>query len=335
MKQIILVIVAAFVHTLALSAENISVENKRIMLTVEVVNGTANGHPVAGDKVTVEIREHETLVDILRGEVGTDGTLMFADIQPGEHLVAVAHVQHEGMRFSSHAVSLTPTRKHVVINVDVFDVSLENSSLSVGTHHLIIQQKDSSLLFTEYLQLVNSSDLAVSSDQRDKRDNPIVLTVPLPKGYRNFNSSGYFVSEALVFTQESFYDTMAVPPGEHQIVFSYSVDITSDIMNVTKKFSLPTNNFVLFSQLSSEAIQGLGEPDGQVIQSDSTSAEYYKRNSLATGSEVVFEVAGLGTSVKSRASWVILAVIFGGITFLAFFRLWLVRTRPGNRTIKA
>jgi len=306
-------------------AEDTPVENKRITLTVEAINGTTNGHSIVGDMVTVAILEHQKLIDTLQGELGTDGKVIFQDVRAGEHLVARASVLHEGMKFTSLPVALRPERQQITIRVDVFDVSYENSRLSVGTHHLIIQQKGSSLLFTEYIQLVNSSDLAVSSNERDDRGKPIVLMVPLPKGYRNFSSSSYLVPDALVFTQEGFYDTMAVPPGDQQIIFSYSIDITSDTMNVTKKMSLPTASFALFSQLTPDAIQGLGEPDGRVVMSDGMLAEYYNQNSLSAGSEVTFKVAGLGSGAGDRTSWVVLAAIFGAITSLAFLRLFLTK----------
>ncbi|MFQ6034434.1 MAG: hypothetical protein ACE5NM_01125 [Sedimentisphaerales bacterium] len=328
MKRIIFAIVVAFIHTSVWPAESTPGQDKRLTLLVEVINGTTKGRPVVGDSVTVTIFEHGKSIDTLRGQVGPDGKAIFEDVRAGEHSVARANVLHQGMKFSGHPVALRPERQQLTILIDVFDVSYKNSSLSAKMHHLIIQQKDTSLLFQEFFQLVNSSDLAVSSNERDSQGKAIVLMVHLPKGYKNFSSSSYLVPEALVFTREGFYDTMAVPPGVHQVNFSYTIDITSDRMDIRKKFSLPTTNFVLFSQLAHDSIQGLGEPDGQVLLSDGTMAEYYNRNGLAADSEVVFKVAGLGTSAGNKTSWVVLAVIFAAITFLAVARAYFAKSRP-------
>lgn len=324
--------VVALVHTSVWPAESALIEDKRVTLTVEVLNGTAKGRPVVGDSVTVTILEHGELIDTLQGEVGTDGKVIFEGVRASEHLVARTNVLHEGMRFSGHAVVLRPEQRQLTAQVDVFDVSYENSSLSVKTHHLIIKRNSSSLLFTEYIQLVNSSDLAVSSNERDPQGKAIVLTVPLPKGFKNFSSSSYLVPEALVFTQQGFYDTMAVPPGDHQIVFSYTLNIKSDTIDISKRFSLPTTSFILFLQSTREGIRGLGEPDGQVVLSDGIVAEYYNRTGLIAGSEVAFRIAGLGTSAGNKTSWVVLAMIFGAITFLAVLRAWFAKSRPENRS---
>ncbi len=308
-------------------------DDGQLILAIEVINGTTNGHPVVGDRVTVEIYEHKGLVNTLQGKVGTDGKAVFENVRAADHLIAVANVLHEGMRFSGPAVALKPGQGQVTARVDVFDVSYENSNLSVNTHHLIIKQKGSSLLLTEYIQLINTSDLAISSNDRDDQGRAIVLMIPLPKGFKNFSSSNYLVPEALGFTQEGFYDTMAVPPGDHHIIFSYTLDIKSDTVNITKGISLPTANFMLFSQSAQEGIQGLGEPDGQVVLDDGTLAGYYNRTDLPAGAEIGFEVAGLSTSAGDRASWIVLAVVFGTITILAVLRLLLGKNRLENRTV--
>ena len=335
MRQIILVIVAAFVHIPVWAAQNTPAENKRLTLTVEVINGTANGHPVLGDKVIVTIYRHQELISTLEGEVGTDGRATFENVQPGEHLIAVANVMHKEMKFSGHNVALKPERGQITTRVNVFDVSYDNSSLSVKTHHLIIDQKDGSLLLTEYIQLMNTSDLVISSDEKDSQGRAIILTVPLPKGFKNFSSSSYLMPEALVFTQEGFYDTMAVPPGDHQIIFSYTLDIKSDTMDITKNISLPTANLVLFSQLGREKLQGLGDIDGELVLTNGTLAEYYNLGDLQAGTEVKFKLAGLSASVRNRNSWIILAVVFGTITILAVLRALLVKSQRENHTVNS
>jgi len=327
LSQIILLIAAAFIQTSVWAAEDAPVENKWLTLTIRAINGTAQGRPVVGDRVTVTIREHEKVVETLQGQLGIDGKVTFENVPAGEHLMAVAYVVHEGMKFIGHAFALNPKQEQITSQVNVFDVSYDNSILSAQTQHLIIEQKGDSLLFTEYIQLVNSSDLAVSSSKRDDQGRAMVLTIPLPKGFKNFNSSSYFVREALVFTQEGFYDTMAVPPGDHQIIFSYTLDVKSDMMDITKNFSLPTNSFVLFSQSALENIQGLGEPDGEVVLSDGTLANYFTRTDLPATAKISFKITGLSTSPATRTSWVILAIVFGAITILAIVRLRRV-TKP-------
>jgi len=329
LKRFFHAITVTFLFAAACFGNNADVNSVRLVVSVEVINGTENGHAVAGDNATLTIYEHNKPVDRLEGKVGADGKAVFEDVKGGEHVVAFVQVFHEGMSFGSNAVVLKPDQKQANAQVQVFDVSYDTSVLSVKTHHIILKLQDGSVLLTEYIQLVNSSDMAVGSKEKDTGGRPMVLKVPLPKGFQNFTSSSYLEPQALGFTKESFYDTMGVPPGSHEIIFSYTLEIKSGTIDITKKISLPTSHFVLYSQLGEKKIRGLGDAAGELALGDGTSSEYFVLGDLTSGKEVEFKIAGLSTSVGNKSSWIILAVVFGVIIVVAVLRL----RRPENQTV--
>jgi hypothetical protein len=324
LRRVFLLTVLIFVGALVGTAAETAEEAPRLILTVEAINGTSNGHPVAGDRIMVNIYEHNKLVDALRSTIADDGKAVFENVQSGEHRVAVATVFHRGMSFQGRQIVLKGGQAQATGQVQVFDVSYETGELRITTHQLIIERKEDSLSLTEYIQLVNPLDSAITSNETDSKGNAIVLTVPLPKGYKDFTSSKYFVTEALGFTEEGLYDTMGVPPGEHEIVFSYALDIRSDAVGITKKISLPTANFTLFLQSMGDGVEGLGQADGPFEMMDGSLAEYYMRSDLPEGAEIAFRIVGLSTIPVSGASWIVLAVVFGLITVLTL-------ARPGPR----
>ena len=328
-------IVVTFVCAAACFANNANVDSGGLVLSVEVTNGTTNGHTVVGDDATLAIYEHDKLVDRLESKVGADSRVVFENIQTGEHTVAVAQVFHEGMSFSSNAIVLKAGQEQANAQVQVFDVSYDTSGLSAKTHHIILKRQDDSVLLTEYIQLVNPLDMAIGSKEKDSAGRPMVLKVPLPKGFQNFTSTSYLEPQALGFTENSFYDTMGVPPGSHEIIFSYTLEIKSDMVEITKNIFLPTANFVLFSQLGHEKIHGLGDVDGELFLTDGTLAQYYDLGDLPAGKEVKFKIAGLSTSVGNKSSWIILAVVFGVITVLAVLRLKPAKRHSENHTVSA
>jgi hypothetical protein len=207
----------------------------------------------------------------------------------------------------------------------VFDVSFDNSALSATTHHLKIRQEGSLLVLSEFIHLRNPSDFAITSKVKDSQNRTIVLTIPLPKGFKDFTCSGYLVSDALVFTEEGFYDTMAVPPGDYQLIFSYNIEIKSPDVDITKKISLPTSSFIVFSQLGPETIRGLGKGDGTVVLPDGIAAEYYDRSSMSAGAQIALKIVGLSFNKGNRNSWLIVAVVFGALIILALSRLLPVK----------
>jgi len=321
---------ALFAHSIDCPAQDAPADANLVRLTLKIINGTKDGAPVVADKVTLAMYQHEKLVDTLNVEVGPQGAADFEGIRAGEHIIAVATVFHQGMSFSSGDIQLEPGRRHVTANVRVFDVSYDVSRLSVRMHHLIIKPRDSDILLTEFIDLANPSDMAITSERRDPQGKAIVLNMLLPAGFKNFSASGFLVPPALVFTEDGFYDTMGIPPGNHQIIFSYTLDIDAPSMDITRKVSLPTANFVLFWQVGHGRIEGLGDPDGRMVMTDGTLGDYYNLGSLPAGAEVRFQVSQLRTAAENKTSWIILALVFGAIAVVVIFRLRLTKGQPAE-----
>jgi hypothetical protein len=301
----------------------------KVTLIVEVINGTEGGQNVSGDEVTLNVYRHNEFVTSVKAIADANGKAVFEDISGGGHLVATVHAMHQDMRFGGDVISLTTDAGSLSANIMVFDVLLDNSVLSSQTHHVIIKPQGEDIVFTEFVQVTNPTSYAVSSAEKDSENKPVVLRFSLPKGYSDFNSSSYFVTNALVFSEDSFYDTMAMPPGSHQMMFSYTLSAPGKLFDVTKKLSLATKSFILFSYLDDEALEGLGEPDGELVSEDGLPARYYNRSNLPAGTEISFKVSGLVTSPASRLTWFVLPIIFGVIIIIA-----LMRTR-GSRAQEA
>ncbi len=149
------------------------------VLTVEVVNETVNGTAVTGDTVYLQIYDHGSLVQTLEGKVGADGRVVFENLTTGDKIAALPRAKHNNMVFNGNTVALVPMKKVFQARIPVYDISTDKSHLSIETHHLMIKKSGETLVFTEYMQLVNSSGMAVSS----KEDAEVVIEVKLPKGF--------------------------------------------------------------------------------------------------------------------------------------------------------
>lgn len=302
-------------------ADEVAVAASQTALTVEVVNGTANGTAVKDDLVIVQVYKYEQLLCSLEGKVAADGKTVFESVPTGEHIVAVVRTRHHDMMFNSRGVLLSPAKDKLFASVQVFDVSYDKSKLSIGTHHFFIKARFESLEITEYMQLKNSSDMAVSSKETDNRNRPIVLKIMLPKGFKNLNPSSYLEENALVKTEQGFYDTMAVPPGEYQIAFSYTLDINSTTMDIVKKITLPTSSFMIFAELGQAKLKGLDQAEKQIMSRNEASMEYYKLSDLSPDDKLAFQVTGFNVTASGWQTWVILACVFGVLVTLALLKI--------------
>lgn len=294
-------------------------------LEVTVRNGTTDGASVVGDVVIVQILRRQQLQGVLEATVGETGTAVFAEVPTGSDLTALARVKHQDMTFPGKPVSLARAEAHYSTVVPVFDVSEDTSSLSVGTHHIMLAMQGPSLGVTEYMQLKNGSDRAVRAAQRDAQGRPIVIEVLLPEGAKDLKPLSFFQSGSLVMTATGFYDTLAVPPGEHPVRFSYRIDIDRPTIDVVKGISLPTLELVVFWEEGLGRLTGLGEPDEQLVNDQGVPVEYYRRNDLQPGDKVAFQISGFNGQTSDADTWIALAVAFGIVVALAIWRL-----RPGT-----
>ena len=290
------------------------------VLVVEVTNGTANGADVAGDEVIVGIYENRQMLDSLKGKVSADGKAVFDDVPLGVNIFALAHARHQDMMFNGPPVVLSPTGDKHIARVEVFDVSFDQSKLSVKTHHIIIKALSTFLEISEYMQLKNSSDMAVISNQKDGEDRNIILEIKLPRGFKNLKPIGYFEESALVVTEQGFYDTMAVPPGEYSVNFSYTLDITSGTMDIVKGISLPTSSLIVFAELGQAKLQGLGQADNQLITSHGTPMDYYKLSDLSSSEKIAFQITGFNVNKGDMTTFLILSLTFSALAVLVLLR---------------
>lgn len=300
-------------------------------LTVEVKNHTANGAAVAGDEVMLQVYRGQEQIESLQAKAGADGKAVFEKVLTGPNMAAVATAKHQNMAFRSEPVALNPAAGEFSTGVQVFDVSTDTSKLSVGVHHIMVAVRGGALEFTEYMQLKNASDMAITGAKRDDQNQPAVIEVRLPQGFQDLSASGYLEPEALVVTPDGFYDTMAVPPGEHHVTFSYKVGIDRSAVKSVKEITLPTTELMLFWQHGQGKLEGLGEPNDRLANADGMPMEYYRRSALKPGDRIAFQLSGFNAKKSGDYTWIVLGVVFAALVAIALWRLRPKAVGSGQR----
>ena len=295
-------------------------------LTINVTNSTANGTPTLNDEVLIVIFEQGKPAQTLKGNVDSQGKAVFKNVPTGNNIAALPRVKHQNMMFNGHAIALNTGQTVFNGHVEVFEVSTDKSKLSVAVHHFIIKIQADSLRITEYMQLENSSDMAITSEEKDENDMTKVIEVMLPKGFKDLACSRYFQHNALVITKDGFFDTMAIPPGKYDAEFSYSLEIDSETIDIEKKISLPTSEFMIFSILDKGRLKGLGDPKGEVKLADGSLAEYFSFQQINAENQIKFQLSGFNVKKSNTNVVIILCVVFALIAALVIRRM---RT-PGN-----
>ncbi len=314
-------IAAASIALLIPASGNAAETSPQVKVIVEVTNKTANGATVQGDEVQLLLYRGQEQIETRSAKAGPDGKAIFENVPAGQGVAAVARAKHQNMAFNSQPVLLASPSGEASAGVEVFDVSTDTSKLAVGMHHIMVRVRSTSLEFKEYMQLSNPSDMAITGSQRDEQNRPVVIAVRLPKGFKDLTVSSYLEEEAMVVTAEGFYDTLAVPPGEHQVAFSYRLDIDRSPVSVAKEITLPTSELMVFWEQGQGRLEGLGEPAGQLTNADGIPVEYYRRANAKPGDQIAFRVSGFNMKHSDSYSWIILVAVFAVIMVIALLRL--------------
>ena len=321
MKHLLMISILTSLFTASYSAGRTADAEIQASLTIDVTNKTANGTDTVNDEVLVTIYEQGKPTQTLKGNVGPDSKAVFENVPTGNNITALPRVKHQNMMFNGHPIALKPGQTSFNGSVEVFEVSTDKSKLSVTVHHFIINVQADSLRITEYMRLNNSSDMAISSDVKDENDESKVIEVMLPEGFKDLTCSRYFQQNALVITKDGFYDTMATPPGQYDAEFSYSLEIDSETIDIVKKISLPTSEFMVFSLLDKGRLQGLGDSQGEVNLADGSSAEYFTFPELKAAQQIKFQVIGFNVKKSNSSILIILSVVFVLVAMLVIRRL--------------
>lgn len=306
----------------------------KVVVTVTVKNATPNGKDVSGDDVILRVYHHNQEVGVMEGKADADGKAVFPNVPVMPGFVARGIAKHSNMSFTGPVLELVQGQSAFETEVEVYEISMDNSRLEIGTHQFVIKKmSDKLLLITEYVELVNSTGMAVSSSQKDEAGRNKVITFHLPAGYGNLTMTKYFVKKAIVETADGFYDIMASPPGTHRGAFSYTLEISGDPMEIVKKISMPTKEFVVFSQLGEGNLQGMGAPAGQMTLSDGTPALHYIVSPCEKGREIKLQLKGLAVlkgmskelleGDKTNSGLVVMISVLGVVVLVALGRVFL------------
>lgn len=301
------------------------------VLAIHVENGTQGGQVPQGTPLAVYFYRGSELLQQTSGLTDAQGNCTIQNIPVGNDIAVVAQARHSDMAFSSAPLLLTQGQKRYELSFRVFDIAYGNSIIRAGAHHIIIKQDGAAIKVDEYLQLVNESDRAVLSDQKDAQGRYKVIELSLPVGFSELAFSDYFHADAVVQTADGFYDTMAMPPGNYNAVFAYNLPVTTGGLDFTKKINLQTGRLMVFVQNPGLTATGLGAPVGNMTLNDGTSVDYYTVDA-ALGSVLQFNLGGRPAPQHPQENnWVVLGILFAVVVLLALFRF--VKIKPNKAFI--
>jgi hypothetical protein len=180
--SIIALLVSTLFVTASIFAEE-KVDSQDLVIHMKVTNATANGGTIVGDSAFITLYNNNKEVETIEALIDESGTAVFKYSLGDRHLLAWPRVRHQEMMYSATKLHLHYSPDPIEVKAEVYDVSKDNSGITVGAHHLIIKQVAGNILIEEFMQLKNDTDKAITTDEKDALDRPKIITFFLPTGY--------------------------------------------------------------------------------------------------------------------------------------------------------
>lgn len=210
----------------------------------------------------VQARARVTLLHLQQGDqepettttrTDASGRYRFGDLATGEEHLYFVDVEHQGGVFSSGQIPMPDdTKKTPTIEVDptIWHTTDDPTVIALRRNDLFLRPDDNTVAVIDSYRVVNISDRAYIG--RGGAGAETTLAFPLPEDARG---NGVTIVQSpridlpeLRATEFGFGVTVAIPPGETNMIFSYSVDGSSGSFDLTRTALYPILDSSIFAQ---------------------------------------------------------------------------------------
>lgn len=219
-----------------------------------VIRNETHGRPQPGAKVTlVHLRMNEEEPELTTVTTDNKGRYAFDDLPTGEEHLYALDVKHQGGLFASGTIQMpddTDEPPVVEADVTVWDTTDDPRAIVLRRNDMFVTPGENQVDVLDSYRIINPTDLAYIG--RGGADASTSLGFALPKdggssGVRIVNEPRIDIPN-LQPTDFGFGITAAIPPGQTNLVFSYSVEGTAGSYDLTRNALYPILDSSVFVQ---------------------------------------------------------------------------------------
>ena len=294
-----------------------------------IVNETT-GEPQAGVRVELlGIKVDRS--DRLERSVTTkrDGTYRFENLITGEDWAYVIDARYDGGLFPGSPIQIpsdTSVPPVIDTTLKVWDTTDDPASVAIERDSLFAVVEGEDVRVVESVRIDNRSDLAyIGRGEKEAAGSSSTFGFPLP---RAADPRSVRIEDAsldvprLVSTSFGFAVTVAIPPEETTIAFSYAVSGDGGTFDLSRTTLYPTAELLAFAEDPLSIDGPRLEPDGTVEIQRRSYNKWRSPDALDAGDPVQMLVVAEGAP-----SWGIFAAAGAGIVLLVTVFLLVARTR--------
>ncbi len=304
-------------------------------LAGQVTNGTPGGEQPAGLTVELQVTDRGATLQTLTTTTDQAGRFQFLGVPTGNNVNYVLSARYKGVSYSA-VVDKAQGLSNVALKV--YETTQDMSGVKVQANRVVVTGADARgrvLSMLEMVTLENTGDRTFVPDLSQPAMMNF-LRFPVPAGFRELEVSSTLRDGNILEVDRGFAMTTPIPPGSHEVLFTYLVPYSGTSLDLSRTFALGVQDFfVLIPEgLAEVKAQGLGGSAPVTI--GQTTYRVLEAKGLPPGGQVSLTLQGLPQAslpvrlwdgLKSAASLELVVGSVLGLALLGVLAFALVRGR--------
>lgn len=204
-----------------------------------VVNGSAEGVPLAGAEVVLRIHDGGTIIPVADTRSDSEGRFHFDELPVDDGIQYLPGVNLDGVHFPGSRVRLDAERNGAEVQLVAYEASRGASPLVARAHEIVVQPEDGLLRVRESIRIANPSNRAYVGADVPRGRQPLTLRLSIPRDFAKVTFDKEFFGRNFQVLNETLSTGIPWPPGDRELRFTYLVPIESAQWRLRRSLDLP------------------------------------------------------------------------------------------------
>ena len=274
------------------SAEEITIDDVISgVVYVEVLDHTEGTLLNLGLDVHLEAYDHFEQVYEKILTIPPDGVIEFIDVPLLAGQVYFASISFGGAVYRSEITELTPGSSELVLQVQIFDTTTDDSGLSIDRIHVLLDFLEPDQVHIGEIYIL--SNFGAATVVAETAGLPTV-SFPLPEGALSIEFENGILGERYLKTEDGFGDTVSIPPGSgvYQVLVYYTLPYQRNKLDYSHLVPYSVGAVVVMTPVNQVMVKGNTLEDMGIQSIPDGAVHIYAGESIAAGEELQFQISG-------------------------------------------
>ncbi|GJM15297.1 MAG: hypothetical protein DHS20C13_06240 [Thermodesulfobacteriota bacterium] len=253
----------------------------------QVLNKTSEG-PAPGVELTLTSYMGDRPTDEKTIKSDDQGNFSFDNLN-WDRSYQIA-INFKGAQYATDKMVFFPNEETKILNLPIFEPTVEEDDISVVESHMIVQAGDGVLSVADLTLFDNSGDKIYVGGKELNDGRKESLRFNTPKGAQSLNFIHGINPDDIVQTAYGFADTTSIMPGQKRVVYTYDLPLSSGSTKFDKTIDYPTSSFLLLISDLERTAEVKGLTGGESVQIQGESFLKWTATDLEPGQQIKVEL---------------------------------------------